>query len=84
MFQCEICDANFVQKGGLKKHITSVHDTKRSFNCDFCGNTLSRSEIAKVTDNVAKIALKVCTDCAIHMDTHKTNPTNFTYEVKVD
>ena len=34
--ECKICEAVFRQKGALKTHIASVHDSKKPFKCKIC------------------------------------------------
>ena len=34
--QCEICDAIFKDKWILKRHIASVHEGKKPFECEIC------------------------------------------------
>ena len=34
--QCEICQASFKYKQGLKRHKLSVHDGKKPFKCEIC------------------------------------------------
>ena len=35
-FQCDICSANFGEKGSLNKHVATVHEGKKEFKCDIC------------------------------------------------
>ena len=35
-FQCEICQASFKHKQGLKRHNLSVHEGKKPFKCEIC------------------------------------------------
>ena len=46
-FQCEICQASFKYKQGLKRHKLSVHDGKKPFNCGICDATLALKHTLK-------------------------------------
>ena len=35
-FKCDICNANFGQKGDRNRHVTTVHEGKKPFKCDIC------------------------------------------------
>ena len=35
-FKCNICYANFGQKGPLKKHAATFHEEKKNLKCDIC------------------------------------------------
>ena len=39
---CELCDATFKSKGGLRGHHTTVHDTTNAFRCQICGATFAQ------------------------------------------
>ena len=38
---CDTCDSSFKSKKSLKRHITSVHEGKKSFKCDLCGTSFT-------------------------------------------
>ena len=42
-FQCEICQASFKYKQGLKRHKLSVHDGMKPFKCDICDATFTQN-----------------------------------------
>ena len=35
-FICDICNAEFVNKGTLKRHVATVHEGRKQFKCDIC------------------------------------------------
>ena len=37
-FKCDICDANFQQKGTLNTHVKTIHEGKKKFKCDICSS----------------------------------------------
>ena len=43
MYSCEWCGETFTQRGGLNRHIISVHERK-SFNCDQCDFVSNRKD----------------------------------------
>ena len=38
---------NFVQKGDLNRHITSVHEGKRPYDCNICDKTFTQTSHLK-------------------------------------
>ena len=34
--QCKNCDKAFSTRSNLNKHVTSIHEGKKPFKCDFC------------------------------------------------
>jgi uncharacterized Zn-finger protein len=40
--QCNECDKLFRQWGDLKYHISSIHTTEKSHQCEFCGKEFAR------------------------------------------
>ena len=47
-FQCDICDIKFTAKRNLKRHITKVHEEKKSFECPLCLERFSRKGAMKI------------------------------------
>ena len=43
LFECPICDANFTGKGILKRHISTVHESKKPFKCSECEASFSQT-----------------------------------------
>ena len=41
-YQCDICEAVFLEICHLKSHITSVHEEEKSFTCAFCNKKFSK------------------------------------------
>ena len=42
--KCNICDANFSQKGSLNKHIESVHEGKKPYKYTVCDSNFSTKQ----------------------------------------
>ena len=38
IFQCNICETNYGEKGTLNKHFTTVHEGRKQFKCDICNS----------------------------------------------
>ena len=34
--KCDICNAEFKSKHGMKGHIATIHEGKKQFKCDIC------------------------------------------------
>ena len=43
-FKCPLCDARFVQKGGMQTHIDTVHHGKKPYNCPNCDTKFSAKQ----------------------------------------
>jgi len=55
IFNCEICSAQFTQKGNLTKHINTVHLNLKPFQCDECDYSCARgSDLKTHVDSVHK------------------------------
>ena len=51
--KCNICSSLFKTKQGLKSHIASVHDGKKSFKCNVCDASFARRD--KLNRHVASV-----------------------------
>ena len=47
-FQCEICGRSFPDKGGLSKHMKTVHAKVKRFACPVCRKSCSRADNLRV------------------------------------
>ena len=47
-FECELCRRCFPDKGGLSKHMKTVHCDIKKFVCDICGKACSRADNLRV------------------------------------
>ena len=45
--RCNICDANFAEKGTLVRHVTSVHEGKKPFKCNICETSFAKKHHLK-------------------------------------
>lgn len=43
-FTCAICSARFPDKGGLSKHVRTIHAPTRLFHCTICGKQGARMD----------------------------------------
>ena len=62
---CDICDSSFKSKKSLKRHITSVHEGKKSFKCDLCGTSFTRKpslniHVASVHEGKKPFRCNIC------------------------
>ena len=80
-YECTICNISLTTNRGLKKHIESVHEGKRTFRCDICDGRFSQNaglkshiksvhESNKPTDDKNKACQ--CKNCpsSIHLFSH--------------
>ena len=63
--KCYICSSLFKTKQGLKSHIASVHDGKKSFKCNVCDARFARRDalnrhVASVHEGKKKVQKKRC------------------------
>ena len=47
-FECSICHHCFPDKGGLQKHLRTVHCAVKKFVCEICGKATSRADNLRV------------------------------------
>lgn len=47
-FKCRVCGSAFPDRGGLGKHLKTVHATKPRFACPVCGKTANRLDNLRV------------------------------------
>ena len=47
-YDCKICDAQFVAKQVLQKHISKVHEGKRPYACKICDTNYATKQGFKV------------------------------------
>ena len=45
--KCYDCNATFKSKSGLKQHISSIHEGKKTFKCDTCDSTFAQKGLLK-------------------------------------
>ena len=48
LFQCEICQASYQTKQGLKYHTMSIHEGRKPFACGICNTRFLRKSDLKV------------------------------------
>ena len=73
-FQCNLCDKFFLGqygKKGLKKHVNSVHEKKKPYQCSICGN--SYSERSKLNRHVVAHEAKKSIKCYICQEPFEGN-----------
>ena len=44
----KMCNTKFLQRGNLRRHIATVHDTIKYFECDICNKTFSPKSVLKI------------------------------------
>ena len=64
-FQCNICDASFVEKRGLNRHVASVHEKKKPFQCSICNygsaeKSKLKGHIASVHEGIRPFQCNIC------------------------
>ena len=47
IFQCDLCNYVSARKGNLKKHVQSVHEKLKPYNCRQCGKAFSMKQHCK-------------------------------------
>ena len=57
-YMCEMCDFVTTKKEYLKKHNSSVHETKEKLSCEQC--TFSTRRPNKMTEHIQKVHEKLC------------------------
>ena len=53
--KCDVCDKMLSLKGGLKNHLTKVHEGKRPYKCNIClANFTSKNQLNKHIKTINK------------------------------
>ena len=55
--KCDSCEQTFSQKSNLKRHIATIHETKREFSCDVCGKDFSSNSNLKI--HIQEVHMKI-------------------------
>ena len=59
IFKCGFCDYSFCEKDSLKLHLLSVHGSRKSYQCEICGQVFSRSDHMQIHIKTASQNMKV-------------------------
>ena len=64
-FECDECHKRFKERGNLNKHISSVHEKKKSHVCHLCGKSFAFRDglvrhISHVHQNERRYTCEVC------------------------
>ena len=52
MFRCKYCSKTLTQKGNLNKHIHTIHNGHKDYNCNACGKSFSQASLKKHIQSV--------------------------------
>ena len=68
-FQCNVCNASFTRKQGLKIHINSIHEKKEPYKCSICDTSFTRRQgLKEHIDSIhEKIKPYKCNICDTHI-----------------
>ena len=64
-FKCEICNAEFTSKHGMKGHIATIHEGKKLFKCDICNASFGKKgnlnkHVATVHEGKKQFKCDIC------------------------
>ena len=81
MFQCNICNFQATQKGGLSKHIENVHHKSENIVCTECNKTIQKRHLPSHiklfhSGGQTQLNCNICTFQTIHASSLKKHVKN--------
>ena len=64
-YKCDVCDASFISKFGLNKHIASIHEGRKPYQCESCTASFATKHALKyhttsVHENLRPFQCEIC------------------------